>query len=136
MCSPNTDWTDIQSHEYFKQSILSSLKFDAIKLWIKLSSFNFVRMFNIDSISTWLLGITVLFSITAFSDHQLRSKLMFNAFHIKDRNEFYRFLSSGFIHANWIHLLFNMIVLYYFGYAVEYYYSQIISDLIIAKLTA
>ena len=52
---------------------------------------------------------------------------------INNRKEYYRFISSGFIHANWLHLGFNMIVLFYFGYAVESFYTQIMQDSYIAK---
>jgi membrane associated rhomboid family serine protease len=38
-------------------------------------------------------------------------------------NQWYRFISSGFLHADWMHLLINMFVLYSFGTMVENYYS-------------
>jgi membrane associated rhomboid family serine protease len=34
-------------------------------------------------------------------------------------NEYYRLLSSGFIHADWMHLIFNMLALFIFGREVE-----------------
>ena len=37
----------------------------------------------------------------------------------KQNKEYYRFLSSGFVHGSWMHLLFNMYVLYMFGETVE-----------------
>ena len=37
------------------------------------------------------------------------------------RGEWYRFLTSGFIHADWMHLLVNMYVLYIFGDILEHY---------------
>lgn len=44
---------------------------------------------------------------------------MFNAYQIKHHKEWYRFFSNGLIHADWMHLIFNMYVLYIFGQAVE-----------------
>ena len=35
------------------------------------------------------------------------------------RGQMYRFFSCGLIHADWGHLIFNMISLYLFGEAVE-----------------
>jgi membrane associated rhomboid family serine protease len=44
---------------------------------------------------------------------------------IRERRQYYRFITSGFIHADWMHLIFNMITLYYFGRIVEIYFQQI-----------
>lgn len=38
-----------------------------------------------------------------------------------------RFISHGFIHADGMHLLFNMFTLYFFGSAVENFYNQYFS---------
>lgn len=66
-----------------------------------------------------IIGITVLVSIAGMQDQRLKDKLMFNAYQIHHRKEWYRFFSNGLIHADWMHLLFNMYVLYMFGRAVE-----------------
>lgn len=39
--------------------------------------------------------------------------------------QYYRMLSSGFIHNGWMHLFFNMLALYFFGRNVEYIFSSI-----------
>ena len=59
---------------------------------------------------------------------------MFNAFLIRKNKEYYRFISSGFIHANWMHLIFNMIVLFYFGFAVESYFMQLFEGSLTGKI--
>jgi membrane associated rhomboid family serine protease len=46
-------------------------------------------------------------------------KYLFSPMHILRYNEHYRLISSGFLHANWIHLLFNMLSLYSFGMYIE-----------------
>lgn len=38
---------------------------------------------------------------------------------MKERREYYRFVSSGFLHADMIHLFFNMFTLYFFGRNAE-----------------
>jgi membrane associated rhomboid family serine protease len=38
---------------------------------------------------------------------------------VKHKNQYYRLLTSGFVHANYAHLLFNMLTLYFFGDQVE-----------------
>ena len=71
---------------------------------------------------TWfIIGTTVLISYLAFQNPDLASKLQFNAAHVVHRKEYYRLVSHAFIHANWTHLLINMMVLYFFGRNVEAY---------------
>jgi membrane associated rhomboid family serine protease len=72
-----------------------------------------------------IIGITVLVSIAAMQNETLKNKLMFNAYMIHHRKEGYRFLSNGLIHADWIHLGFNMYALYMFGRGVESMYSEV-----------
>lgn len=71
----------------------------------------------------YIIIVTAIVSILAFSNHQLMDKLKFNAYFIKHSSEGWRFLSYGLVHADWVHLVINMFVLYSFGSAVEYYYS-------------
>jgi len=66
-----------------------------------------------------IIAITVLVSLLAFNRQTVFDKLKFNAFYILKEKEWHRFLSYGLIHADWIHLLINMFVLYSFGDIVE-----------------
>lgn len=66
-----------------------------------------------------ILIATGLVTYKAFQDGSLKWKFMFNAYQIKDRNEWYRFFSHGLIHADWMHFGFNAYVLYSFGGIVE-----------------
>ena len=66
-----------------------------------------------------LLIITAITSIAAFSNPNLYHNMIFNPYIIKREKQFYRFITSGIIHADWNHLIFNMITLYFFGRAVE-----------------
>ena len=63
--------------------------------------------------------LTVISSYQAFGDPGLRAKLLFIPTKIKYQKEYYRLLSHGFIHADWMHLILNMFVLYMFGSIVE-----------------
>jgi membrane associated rhomboid family serine protease len=42
------------------------------------------------------------------------------------RHQYYRFITCGFIHADLMHLAFNMFTLYFFGRALENYYMGIL----------
>jgi membrane associated rhomboid family serine protease len=66
-----------------------------------------------------LLAITGLVSYMAFNDKNLESKLILWPRKMDNPAEYYRFLTSGFIHSDWNHLIFNMLTLYFFGKAAE-----------------
>lgn len=48
---------------------------------------------------------------------------------VKHRGEWYRFLSGGFFHADWLHLLINMFVLWSFGSFVEGAFRTLLGNL-------
>lgn len=71
------------------------------------------------SITLLIVIVTSLISFQAFNNINLKNTLLFRPTLIKDRKEYYRFISSGFIHADMMHLLVNMYVLYQFGEQIE-----------------
>lgn len=75
------------------------------------------------TITILIIAITTLVSIVAFNNRQIFRRLAFNAYDIKHFKNSYRFLSYALLHADWIHLLINMLVLYSFGRIVEAYYG-------------
>ena len=72
------------------------------------------------SVTIIIVAITALITIGAFNNETIYNKLILwpRAMH-NNPAEYYRLLSSGFIHADWNHLIFNMITLYFFGGTVE-----------------
>nr|WP_320118389.1 rhomboid family intramembrane serine protease [uncultured Marinifilum sp.] len=76
-----------------------------------------------------IIAITAVISIAAFKNNELLYKYQFNAYQVLKRNQWYRLITYGFLHANWDHLLVNMIVLYFFGDSLEYYFSHYFGSL-------
>ncbi len=73
---------------------------------------------------TWfIIGITAFISYMAFQNRELMVKLQFNAAKIIHEKEYYRLISHAFIHANWSHLIVNMLVLFFFGRNIEAYFN-------------
>ncbi|HIP35529.1 MAG TPA: rhomboid family intramembrane serine protease [Crocinitomix sp.] len=68
-----------------------------------------------------ILVITILVSIKAFDDQNLLNKFLFNPYGIIHHKQWYRVFSHAFIHADFMHLGFNMYVLYMFGVQVTPY---------------
>ncbi len=75
------------------------------------------------TITLAIVIVTVLLSIRGFSQQQVIDDLIFYPPAIDKRNQYYRFISHGFIHADFIHLAFNMFAFYSFGRAVEEIFS-------------
>ncbi|GGA94245.1 rhomboid family intramembrane serine protease [Puia dinghuensis] len=69
-----------------------------------------------------IIVITSIISFVAFSNRKLMDMLIFWPPAISMRNQYYRFITCGFIHADFIHLAFNMFTLYFFGTALENLY--------------
>lgn len=78
------------------------------------------------SITLIIIAITVIVSLVAFSNNELLNKLIFYPAQMNTPGEYYRFITAGLIHADFIHLFFNMYVLYVFGENVEYVYTAYI----------
>ena len=66
------------------------------------------------SVTLAILVITIIVSYRAMEDSDLKYKMMFNPVKSADNGEWYRVLSHALIHADWMHLIFNMYVLYMF----------------------
>ncbi len=71
------------------------------------------------SLTLIIVIMTGIVSYQAFSNVSMREKLILHPVSIKERGEFYRFITHGFLHADLTHLLINMYVLYTFGEYVE-----------------
>jgi membrane associated rhomboid family serine protease len=66
-----------------------------------------------------IAAVTVITSIRAFSDQSVTSHMIFAPNYMSKHGQWYRFFSHGLIHADWTHLIFNMIAFYSFGIMVE-----------------
>ena len=70
-------------------------------------------------VSSIIFAITIITSIYAFSNQDVLVKYMLHPYSIHRGKKIYTILSSGFIHRDWGHLLFNMLTFYFFGFALE-----------------
>lgn len=72
-----------------------------------------------------LIAITSIVSIMAFNRRDLMAKMQFNPYQTYHRKEWHRLISHGFLHADYTHLIINMIVLFSFGSSVERTFNQL-----------
>lgn len=74
--------------------------------------------------------ITVIISLLAMNNDSLMDKLIFHPYTIaKDPSQWYRAITCGFIHADFMHLAFNMFSFYMFGDFVEKFFELIFGPL-------
>jgi len=71
-----------------------------------------------------LVIMTGVISYQAFNNPVMRQKLIFHPASVKNNGEWYRFITHGFIHANWGHLLINLFVLWQFGEVIESFFNS------------
>ena len=62
-----------------------------------------------------IIALTCLISMQAIKQDSLKEKLIFSPYLIKHENQWYRLFSHSWIHADWQHLFFNMVSLYFLG---------------------
>jgi membrane associated rhomboid family serine protease len=69
---------------------------------------------------SWVvLAVTVVVSLFAFRNEKLRSLLLLYPHDLAVKRQYYRLLSYGFVHADLMHLMFNMIALYSIAFYLE-----------------
>ena len=66
-----------------------------------------------------LIVITVVVSMSAFNNNQLTDRLLYSPYACKHDGDYFRMFGHMFIHADTMHLLFNMMSLFFLGSVLE-----------------
>lgn len=66
-----------------------------------------------------VMAATIISSIAGFYNRKFLEETVFSVVAIRKRSQIHRLLTSLLIHADWVHLLFNMFAFYSFGLALE-----------------
>jgi membrane associated rhomboid family serine protease len=69
-----------------------------------------------------LIIITCIISFITFNNEEIKSNLLFSPYQYLNYKKWWILISHGFIHADFLHLFFNMYVLYIFGPTLEFYF--------------
>lgn len=70
-------------------------------------------------ITYFIIALTAIVSYQAFESSSVMSKYRFSAYAVANRREYWRLISHVLVHADWGHLIFNMLTLFFFGTGVE-----------------
>ncbi|KLJ02028.1 rhomboid family intramembrane serine protease [Luteimonas sp. FCS-9] len=74
---------------------------------------------NLAPVTLLLIVVTAVVSWQAFEKPQLLGRLILWPPAVDRHRQYDRLLTHGFIHADWQHLIFNMITLFFFGGGIE-----------------
>lgn len=70
-------------------------------------------------VASIIFVFTIITSIYAFNDPTLFGKFMLHPYSISRRYKVYTLITSGLIHADWMHLIFNMMTFFFFAFQLE-----------------
>lgn len=77
------------------------------------------------SITLALIVITCVISFYALNNESFLESWMMNPYKVMQRGQYYRLLTSGFVHADFGHLFFNMFSFYFFGSQIEIIFGRL-----------
>ena len=98
------------------------------------------EIINETPVSALIFLFTIITSIYAFYDAGTLGKFMLHPYSVAKGKNVYQLITSGLIHQDWSHLIFNMLSYYFFAFNLErtighwqfgllYFVSLILSDL-------
>lgn len=76
-----------------------------------------------------IIIVTTGISLYTMQKPRVLNSLMMNPYLITSQGQYYRLISSGFIHRDHMHLIFNMFSFYFFGTQLEYIFQEIFGTL-------
>jgi membrane associated rhomboid family serine protease len=90
--------------------------------------------------ATTLLVLTLIVSLIGLSSRKVLDFAMLRPYSLFRRREYEKLITSGFVHADFSHLIFNLITFYFFAFALErvigsvqflalYFFGMVLSDL-------
>jgi len=91
-------------------------------------------------VASFIFAITIATSLWAFYNDNAYDNMILHPYSVSRGHRVYTVITSGLIHADWMHLIFNMLSYYFFAFALEvqlghwqfgllYVLSLILSDL-------
>lgn len=72
-----------------------------------------------------IIAATIAISVICFNNRALFDKLSLKPYCVIHAREWYRLISHGFVHADWMHLFVNMFTFWSFGQYMEQTFSYI-----------
>jgi len=81
-----------------------------------------------------IIGITAITTYASFQNNETLHQLLFYPARMKERGEWWRFITHGLVHADFMHLIFNMLTLYFFGRNIEALFAGLFGNMFVFPL--
>ncbi|KQS40930.1 rhomboid family intramembrane serine protease [Pedobacter sp. Leaf194] len=78
-----------------------------------------MEFFNVAPVASLIFVFTIITSLYAFYDNSLYGKFMLHPYSVAKGKNVFTLITSGLIHADWMHLAFNMFTFYAFAFTLE-----------------
>ena len=78
-----------------------------------------LEYWNATPVASIIFIFTLVTSIYAFNNNEIFGKFMLHPYSISKGKNLYTFITSGLIHADWMHLFFNMFTFFFFAFQLE-----------------
>lgn len=78
-----------------------------------------LEYWNAAPVASIIFIFTLITSIYAFNNTELFGKFMLHPYSVAKGKKLHTFLTSGLIHADWMHLFFNMFTFFFFAFQLE-----------------
>ncbi|MET0549675.1 MULTISPECIES: rhomboid family intramembrane serine protease [Xanthomonas] len=89
---------------------------------------------SVTPVNLILIVLTVLVSWAAFNNRRLLDRLILWPPAVDRHKQYDRLVTYGFIHADFPHLLFNMVTLYFFGGPIEVLMERLTGNMLVYPL--
>lgn len=76
-------------------------------------------------VASFIFLITLVTSIAAFRNPELLERFALRPHTFANRNKRFTVVTSGLVHANWQHLIFNMLTYYFFAFTLERFFLML-----------
>jgi membrane associated rhomboid family serine protease len=70
-------------------------------------------------VATFLFLVTIATTLAAFQNQWIKEKLILRPYAFAHRRQLHTIITSGLIHADWMHLIANMVTFYMFCFQLE-----------------
>ena len=70
-------------------------------------------------VASLIFVITIITTLMAFNNETLMGNLILHPYSVYRKKKVYTVITSGLIHGDWMHLLFNMFSYYFFAFGLE-----------------
>jgi len=77
------------------------------------------QYFTAAPVACIIFAVTIAISLFAFYNDDLYTRFILQPYRVSKGKYLYTLITSGFIHADWMHLLFNMMTFYFFAFQLE-----------------